>query len=151
MYREISEKLVTFIKKSPTAFHAVDNMKKELNDNGYQELLEGQKCLKPFLVPTGIKAYMKDDEFLMLANRSSSPLKRSLILPNGVGIIDADYYNNPNNEGEIFVQLVNFGLKDQLIKKGDRIGQGIFLPYLVADNDEGGKETRTGGFGSSGK
>ncbi len=43
MYREISEKLVTFIKKSPTAFHAVDNMKKELNDNGYQELLEGQK------------------------------------------------------------------------------------------------------------
>lgn len=115
------------------------------------ELLEGQKCLKPFLVPTGIKAYMKEDEFLMLANRSSSPLKRSLILPNGVGIIDADYYNNPNNEGEIFVQLVNFGLKDQLIKKGDRIGQGIFLPYLVADNDEGGKETRTGGFGSSGK
>ncbi|MEQ3517867.1 dUTP diphosphatase, partial [Enterococcus cecorum] len=91
------------------------------------------------------------DEFLMLANRSSSPLKRSLILPNGVGIIDADYYNNPNNEGEIFVQLVNFGLKDQLIKKGDRIGQGIFLPYLVVDNDEGGKETRTGGFGSSGK
>lgn len=60
---------------------------------------------------------MKDDEFLMLANRSSSPLKRSLILPNGVGIIDADYYNNPNNEGEIFVQLVNFGLKDQLIKR----------------------------------
>ena len=45
----------------------------------------------------------------------------------------------------------HFGLKDQLIKKGDRIGQGIFLPYLVADNDEGGKETRTGGFGSSGK
>ena len=57
--------------------------------------------LRPLLVPTGIKAYMQPDEYLLLANRSSSPLKRGLILPNGVGIVDSDYYNNESNEGEI--------------------------------------------------
>lgn len=60
---------------------------------------------------------MQPDEFLMLANRSSNPLKHGLILPNGVGIVDADYYGNDNNEGEIFFQLVNFGLTDKVIKK----------------------------------
>ncbi len=60
------------------------------------------KTLKPQLVPTGVKAYMQPDEMLVLANRSSNPLKRGLILPNGIGIVDADYYNNDDNEGEIF-------------------------------------------------
>lgn len=114
------------------------------------DYLNGQKDLKPYLVPTGIKAYMAENEYLMLANRSSNPLKRNLILPNGVGIVDADYYNNESNEGEIFFQLINFGLKDITIKKGERIGQGIFMPYLLADNDLGPKKERTGGFGSSG-
>jgi len=102
--------------------------------------------LKPTLVPTGIK----EDEFLQLANRSSNPLKRFLMMGNGVGIIDADYYENPNNEGHIMFQYVNFGLTDQVIKKGERIGQGIFLPFLKADDDQA-EATRTGGFGSSGR
>lgn len=105
--------------------------------------------LKPFLVPTGIKAYMQPDEVLMLFNRSSGPLKRRLILPNGVGIIDADYYNNPANEGEIFVQLINYGLTDYKIKKGERIAQGIFVPFLTADNESKPKSQRSGGFGST--
>ncbi|MFC6180292.1 dUTP diphosphatase [Lactiplantibacillus daowaiensis] len=109
------------------------------------------KTLKPYLVPTGIKAYMNDGEYLMIANRSSNPLKRGLILPNGVGVIDADYYDNPNNEGEIFIQLVNLGIRDVHIKKGERLGQGIFTPYLTADNEAQVTTTRTGGFGSSGK
>lgn len=116
-----------------------------------QDYLAAEKTLRPLLVPTGIKAYMQPDEYLLLANRSSGPIKRGLILPNGVGIVDADYYNNAKNEGEIFFQLVNLGIRDVVIKKGDRIGQGIFMPYLQADGDRGGLSTRTGGFGSSGR
>lgn len=101
------------------------------------------------LVPTGVKAYMPDNEYLMLVNRSSSPRKRQLILPNGVGIIDSDYYNNAENEGEIFLQLINYGSKAQVIKKGERICQGIFMPYGVADQEEKPENHRHGGFGST--
>lgn len=111
--------------------------------------LASTKGITPTLVPTGIKAYMQDDEYLQLTNRSSNPLKRFLVLPNGVGVVDADYYNNDANEGEIFFQLLNFGLQDKLIKKGDRIGQGIFHKFLKADGNMGGEKDRTGGFGSS--
>lgn len=120
----------------------------ELHDEDYEA---ANQVLKPFLVPTGIKSYMKENEFLMLANRSSNPLKRRLVLPNGVGIVDADYYDNDSNEGEIFFQLLNFGVKDVVIKKGERIGQGIFIPYLLADNDEQPTSERKGGFGSTKK
>lgn len=106
------------------------------------------KKLKPTLVPTGIKAYMGEDEYLQLANRSSNPLKRFLSLANGIGVIDSDYYNNEANEGHIMFQFTNFGLTDTVIKKGERIGQGIFLPFLKADQDQTTTE-RTGGFGSS--
>lgn len=115
------------------------------------ELADADQALKPYLVPTGIKAYMQADEVLMLFNRSSGPLKRRLILPNRVGIIDADYYNNPKNEGEIFVQLINYGLTDYHIKKGERIAQGIFMPYLTADEEVQPSQTRQGGFGSTKK
>lgn len=106
--------------------------------------------VKPTLVPTGVKAYMQEDEFLQLANRSGNPLKRFLLLANGVGVIDADYYNNADNEGHIMFQFINFGLSTVEIKKGERIGQGIFLPFLKADNDVSETE-RTSGFGSTGK
>ncbi|KRO18056.1 dCTP deaminase/dUTPase family protein [Lacticaseibacillus saniviri] len=109
------------------------------------------KTLKPQLVPTGVKAYMQPDEMLVLANRSSNPLKRGLILPNGIGIVDADYYNNDDNEGEIFFQLVNLSPKDMIIRKGERIGQGIFMPFLKADNDSALDQVRKSGFGSTGK
>ena len=74
-------------------------IQKILTAKDYQDATQ---VSRPYLVPIGIKAYMNDNEFLLLANRSSSPLKRGVILPNGVGIVDADYYNNPVNEGEIF-------------------------------------------------
>lgn len=111
---------------------------------------ELQKEVKPTLVPTGIKSYMGKDEYLQLTNRSSNPLKNYLWLANGVGVIDSDYYNNPDNEGHIMFQFLNFGLMDKKINKGDRIGQGIFLPFLKADQDKATAE-RVGGFGSSGK
>lgn len=105
---------------------------------------------KPVLVPTGIKAFMANDEYLQLANRSSNPLKNQLMLANGIGVIDSDYYNNPDNEGHIMFQFINFGNKEITIQKGDRIGQGIFVKYLTVNDEEDGQE-RQGGFGSSGK
>lgn len=122
------------------------HQQKKLTD---EEFKTADSCLKPYLVPTGIKAYMQADEFLLLANRSSGPFKRRLILPNGIGIVDADYYDNDSNEGEIFFQLINYGLRDYHIKKGERIGQGIFMPYLIADGEEQPTAKRTGGFGST--
>lgn len=107
--------------------------------------------LPSILVSTGIKAYMPPNEYLMLVNRSSNPLKHNLALPNGIGVIDADYYNNPNNEGEIFVQLVNYGLEDYTVKKGERIAQGIFSAYYTIDDEEQIFAKRSGGFGSTGK
>lgn len=103
---------------------------------------------KPVLVKTGIKAYMKNDEYLMLCNRSSNPLKRGLVLANGVGIIDSDYYNNPDNEGEIMYCFYNFQDLPYEIKKGDIIGQAIFMKYEISDNDNS-INRRIGGFGST--
>ena len=106
--------------------------------------------LKATLIPTGIKSYMLDDEYLQLSIRSGTALKTGLILANGVGIVDSDYYNNPDNEGRIMFPVHNLGFKDKLIKKGERIGQGLFLNYLKADDDMS-DGVRTGGFGSTDK
>jgi len=115
-----------------------------------EKITEVQKAIKPVLVPTGIKAFMQEDEVLLIASRSSNPLKRGLSIPNGIGVVDADYYNNEANEGELFVQLINFFPVDYKVKKGERLAQGIFINYLTTDDDEGGLTQRHGGFGSSG-
>lgn len=103
---------------------------------------------KPILVKTGIKAYMEPDEVLILANRSSNPGKKGLILANSIGVVDSDYYGNPDNDGHIMFAFYNVKEEDIEIKKGERIGQAIFQKYLVADNDISQGE-RTGGFGST--
>ncbi|CAH1855340.1 dCTP deaminase/dUTPase family protein [Convivina praedatoris] len=132
-----------FRKLNPLALTRLD---KVLADPSWQEML------KPVLIPTGIKAYMGAGEYLQLVARSSAPIKKRMMMPNGVGVVDADYYDNTSNEGEIFFQYINFGLQDVHIKKGERIGQGIFLPYLLADNDQTiPKAQRQGGFGSTGE
>ena len=104
--------------------------------------------IKPTLVPTGLKCELDDNTYLELSVRSSTPLKTWLILANGVGIIDADYYNNVDNEGHIFLQLINLAPFDIKIKKGEFIGQGIIKPYLTIENDTA-TGARTGGFGST--
>ena len=106
---------------------------------------------KMTLVPTGIKCKMPDDYFLQLSVRSSLPLKHWIIMGNGVGIIDADYYNNPDNEGHIYFELINLLPFDVKIKKGDCIGQGILLPYGITEDDQGNDVERTGGLGSTGE
>ena len=105
---------------------------------------------KPTLVKTGLKAYMQDDEMLLLYNRSSNPGKRGLILANGVGVVDKDYYGNPDNDGAIMFSFFNLRNEDVEIKKGDCIGQAIFEKYMVTDDDVASGE-RVGGFGSTSK
>ena len=104
--------------------------------------------MNPTLVKTGVKVYMQDDEMLCLYNRSSNPKKKGLVLANGVGVVDKDYYGNPDNDGLIMFALYNIKDEDVLIKKGERIGQGIFQKYLIADGDEA-QGIREGGFGST--
>ncbi|CAM3045722.1 MAG: dUTP diphosphatase [Pseudolactococcus laudensis] len=101
------------------------------------------------LIPTGIKAYMQPGEVLYLYDRSSNPRKKGLVLINSVGVIDGDYYGNPDNEGHIFAQMKN--ITDQIVEvaKGERIVQGVFAPFLLADADSA-EGTRIGGFGSTG-
>ena len=100
---------------------------------------------------TDVKSYMLDDEVLSMHVRSSIGTKKDLMLKNTTGIIDSSYYENVSNDGNIGICLVNMGDKIQKIEKGERIAQGIFTKYLIADDDICLKLERTGGFGSSGK
>ena len=109
-----------------------------------------KKGIKPTLVKTGIKGYCQENEWIMVANRSSNPGKKHLVLANGIGIVDADYYENEDNDGHIMFAYFNISDEDVLIKKGDVIGQLVFMSYLIADNDKA-EGTRKGGFGSTSK
>ena len=101
-------------------------------------------------IQTDIKAYMLDDEVLKIVPRSSIGFKKGLMLINTIGIIDSDFYNNPDNDGNIGFKLKNLTDKTIEIKAGERLMQGIFERYLIADDDECEK-IRVGGIGSSGK
>ncbi len=95
-----------------------------------------------------VKAYMQDDEYLQIKIRSSLAVKHSIVLETS-GVIDADYYGNETTDGNISVVLRNNGDKKYVIKKGERICQGIFFKYLTVDNDKS-LGARRGGFGSTG-
>ena len=96
---------------------------------------------------TDVKAYMENDEFLMIDVRSSMGGK--FMHANTIGIIDSDYYSNPDNDGNIGIFLKNISNDTQVIKKDDRIAQGIFVKYLKADNDYYSSNLRKGGHGST--
>lgn len=99
-------------------------------------------------IQTDIKAYMLEDEFLEIVPRSSIGFKKGLMLINTVGIIDSDYYENPDNDGNIGFKLKNLTDKEVTIQAGERIMQGIFTKYLVTDDDISNKD-RLGGIGST--
>lgn len=107
-----------------------------------------KKGMAPTFIKTGLKAYMQEDEYLKLCNRSSNPKKKGLILANSIGIVDADYYGNPDNDGHIMFAFYNIKDEDTVIKKGEAIGQAIFEKYLTIDGDKAEGE-RIGGFGST--
>ena len=115
----------------------------------WNKWFDDNETIKATLIPTGVKSYMGQDEYLQLSIRSGMALKSGLLLANGVGVVDADYYNNESNEGHIMFAVYNFGFVDKKISKGERIGQGIFLPFLKVDNDVVTND-RSGGFGSTG-
>lgn len=115
-------------------------------------LFKAHPSLRPTLVPTGIKAKLNSDCYLSISARSSLPYKNLLIVANSPGIIDADYYNNIDNEGEIFILLLNLSPYDVIIKKGDKLAQGIIQQYIKTEDDEQTMPTdRVGGFGSTGE
>ena len=93
-----------------------------------------------------VKAYMQDDECLILNVRSSMGGK--WMLANTQGWIDMDYYSNESNDGNIGIFLKNISDEVQTIYKGDRIAQGAFFTFLRADNGNT-DNIRTGGFGST--
>lgn len=115
-----------------------------------QELADLTKMhrARPVLVSTGMKCYLDEGQYLELSVRSSTPLKHWLILANGVGIIDGDYVDNPENEGEIYFQLINLSPYSIALKKGDKIGQGIIKTYHTVEGDAAAGK-RSGGFGST--
>lgn len=99
---------------------------------------------------TDIKAYMQHGECLIGNVRSSQGIKRCLSFANSQAWIDADFYENESNDGNITVCLYNYGKDDEVIKKGERIAQFAFLPFLEPDNCHTENE-RVGGIGSTGK
>jgi dUTP pyrophosphatase len=100
---------------------------------------------------TGLKVCMNSDEVLNIYSRSSQGYKYNVCMMNSVGVIDSDYYNNPDNEGHFSIKLVNFGDKDYEVNIGDKIGQGVFMKYLTVDDEEEIENSRNGGLGSTGK
>jgi len=101
------------------------------------------------MIWTDVKSYFQPNEALLINVRSSMG-KQPVIIANIQGWIDHDYYSNEDNDGNIGFNLYNLGNTPYIIEQGDKIGQGMFINYLIADN--GNTDTkRTGGFGSTGK
>jgi dUTP pyrophosphatase len=102
------------------------------------------------LVPTGLVIQVPDGHFLGIFARSSTPLKRGLMIANGVGVIDRDYCGPAD---EIKVQVLNFTQQAVQVKKGDRLAQGLFLPVTHVTWEESDRDLREdsrGGFGATG-
>ncbi len=124
------------------------------NSAGYDIRSMEEYTLKPGdskIFKTGIKAEMNNNEVFLIFDRSSFGFKYDIMLSNSVGVIDCDFYNNPENEGHIGVKLINLGDKEVEIHIGDRIAQGVFMPFLTIDNEEEVKLVRKGGSGSTGR
>ena len=107
------------------------------------------KPMEKQLIWTDVKAYFGEDEALLINVRSSMG-KQPVIIANSQGWVECDYYSNPDNDGNLGVNLFNLGTTDYVIKAGDRIAQCMFINYLVADSGNT-DEKRMGGFGSTNK
>ena len=106
------------------------------------------KPMQSELIWTNIKAYFNENEVLFLFVTSKMG-KRHVMIANGTGVIECDYYGNASNDGNLGFRLLNLGDTDYEIHKGDKIGQGVFTYFLKADNEEEVTTVRTGGFGST--
>lgn len=122
---------------------------------GYDFINPEEAIVEPYkvtYVKTGIKAKFPNDLALLLLNRSSNPKKKGLYVANGLGLIDADYYNNSDNEGEMCFAFTTFGDSPIKIEKGEKLGQGMFIKYYNISNFNADEvEARNSGLGSTGK
>jgi dUTP pyrophosphatase len=103
------------------------------------------------LVPTGLVIQAPPGHFLGIFARSSTPLKRGLMVANGVGVVDRDYCGPAD---EIRIQVLNFTGEPVQIRKGDRLAQGLFLPVTQVtweESDGDLRERSRGGFGATGR
>lgn len=121
------------------------------NSAGYDIKTPVEFVLQPNerqVIFTDVKAYMQHDEVLELNIRSSIGTKKGVVLSNGTGIIDSDFYNNIKDDGNIGIPLWNTSDKIVTFEAGERLGQLIFKKYLTIDNDSADGD-RKGGFGST--
>lgn len=133
----------------PSYLHLFDGAAPVSGPLSLEAAADALKKRRPTLVSTGVKCRLDEGTYLKLVNRSSGSLKYLLIVANGEGTIDRDYYNSASNEGEIFFQFLNLSPYDIIIHKGDKIGQGIICRYKTTE-DDAASGVRTGGFGSTG-
>lgn len=120
-----------------------------ISSAGYDIALLEDIELKPnetIKIPTGIKAYFENDEVLILVVRSSMGFKFNVRLVNQIGIVDADYYNNKDNEGHIFIKIQNEGKETVKFKAGEAVAQGIFLKYLTTKSDKNLRLSRSSDY-----
>ena len=121
------------------------------NSCGYDFYSPIDITIKPMqseLIWTNVKAQFNEGEMLKLFVTSKMGNKH-IMLANGTGIIECDYFENPSNDGNLGFRLLNLGSEDYVIKRGDKIGQGVFTYFLKCDNEEEVTTVRTGGFGST--
>lgn len=100
-------------------------------------------------IPTGIRCEMNEGWVMMGFPRSGLGFKYRLRLSNTVCILDEDYFYS-DNEGHIFIKVVNEGDKTMTVKAGDGFAQGIFIQYGITEDDNATNK-RNGGFGSTTK
>jgi len=97
-------------------------------------------------LPTGLKAHFQPDEVLLLIVRSSTGFKYNIRLCNQVGVIDSDYYNNPDNDGHLWTKIQNEDSVTHKFKKGDALVQGVFIKFLTTDSDQNLNLKRRGNY-----
>ena len=115
----------------------------------FEDIIEKHPDWRPTLVPTGVKLYLEPNKTFEISARSSLPRKRWMIVANAPGKVDADYVDNPDNEGHIYVQIINLSPEAQVIKKGEKFAQGSIRQFFLVDDDTASGK-RIGGFGSTG-
>lgn len=137
----------------PSLFHKLKDVSPKLTHELTLDIIKDfvKKHNLRVMVPTGLKAKMPEGMVLKIYPRSSIGANCLLQLANQTGIIDRDYYGNPDNDGAIFIPLINLTPYNIKIRKGDKIAQGIFEKYFITDDDESISKTRYGGFGSTDK
>ena len=121
------------------------------NSAGYDFFAIDDIVIKPkeiVKIPTGYKAKFNSDEALLLIMRSSLGFKYNLRLTNQIGLIESDYYNNESNEGHMWLSIQNEGNKEVIISKNKAYCQGVFIKYLLTDDDNV-TNVRKGGLGST--